>query len=158
MPIHKENKIVPYSPHQMYQLVLDVDRYPGFLPWIQSAHVYDRTEAVFYADLTVGSSVINQSYSSKVTFGAIADSIQTYRIDVRHTKGPFHHLHNYWIFKPYCSPNTPLDYPPTHTEIEFFLDFEISNPFLKPLLQPFLNQAVHLMVDAFEKRAHALFT
>lgn len=142
----------------MYQLVLGVNHYPDFLPWVHSAHVYDQTEALFYADLTIGSSLINQGYSSKVTFESDANHPHTYRIDVRHTKGPFHHLHNYWVFRPYTTSNASSDQCPTQTDIEFFLDFEISNPFLKPLLQPFLNQAVNLMVDAFEKRAHALFT
>ena len=153
MPTHAEKRIVPYTPDQMYQLVLDVEKYPDFLPWVLSAHVYNQTETEFHADLSVGSSLLNQSYSSKVICQPHIG-----RIDVQSTKGPFQRLINYWIFTPHHAVFQSTDPVPTKTEIEFFLDFEISNPFLKPLLQPFLNQAVSVMVDAFEKRAHSLFS
>ncbi|MDP4725545.1 MAG: type II toxin-antitoxin system RatA family toxin [Pseudomonadota bacterium] len=142
MPTHSEKRIVPYSPAQMYSLVADVSSYPDFLPWVNSACLYNQTENGFEADLSIGATFMNHAYSSKVVLQP-----DLYRIDVTHTKGPFHHLNNHWIF---CECNDG-------TEIEFFLDFELSNPFLKPVLQPFLNQAASMMVSAFETRAKQLF-
>ena len=142
MPTHSEKRIVPYTPEQMYSLVADVAAYPDFLPWVTSSVVYNHSAIGFEADLSIGASFITHAYSSKVMLQP-----ENYRIDVTHTKGPFHHLNNHWIFH-----NREEG-----AEIEFFLDFELSNPFLKPVLQPFLNQAAGMMVSAFETRAQHLF-
>lgn len=142
MPIHAEKRIVPYTPDQMYALVADVDCYPEFLPWISSVQIHNKSDSNFEADLSIGTSLINQCYSSKVTLQPDAA-----RIDVTHTKGPFRYLNNYWVFHA----------RETGCEVEFYLEFELDNPFLKPILQPFLNQAVAIMVDAFQKRAEELY-
>ncbi|MCR4376588.1 MAG: type II toxin-antitoxin system RatA family toxin, partial [Rhodospirillales bacterium] len=33
MPAHAENRVLPFSASQMFELVLDVAQYPQFLPW-----------------------------------------------------------------------------------------------------------------------------
>lgn len=142
MPTHSEKRIVRYTPEQMYSLVADVASYPEFLPWVSSARLYNHNDRGFEADLSIGTSFMNHAYSSKVTLQP-----ENYRIDVAHTKGPFHHLNNYWVFHT-CEDGT---------EIEFFLDFELNNYLLKSVLQPFLNQASAMMVSAFETRAQQLF-
>jgi coenzyme Q-binding protein COQ10 len=142
MPTHSEKCIVPYTQGQMYSLVADVASYPDFLPWVNSSRLYNHTESGFEADLSIGTSFMNHAYSSKVALQP-----ENYRIDVSHTKGPFHYLNNHWVFHE-CDDGT---------EIEFFLDFELNNPFLKPILQPFLNQAAGMMVNAFAARAKLLF-
>jgi coenzyme Q-binding protein COQ10 len=142
MPTHREKRIVTYTPVQIYSLVADVASYPDFLPWVTSSHLYNHNDNGFEADLSIGTSFVNQAYSSKVILQPKAR-----RIDVRHIKGPFHHLNNHWIFHEH----------ERGTEIEFFLDFELNSPFLKPILQPFLNQAAGMMISAFETRAQQLF-
>ncbi|MCL4674893.1 MAG: type II toxin-antitoxin system RatA family toxin, partial [Pararhodobacter sp.] len=37
MPRHSENRVLPYTPQQIYDLVADVARYPEFLPWTAAA-------------------------------------------------------------------------------------------------------------------------
>ncbi|MDP3371892.1 MAG: type II toxin-antitoxin system RatA family toxin [Candidatus Paracaedibacteraceae bacterium] len=142
MPVHAEKRIVPYTPEQMYALVVDVNSYPEFLPWILSVQIYNKSDSGFEADLSIGASLINQRYSSNVILQPGAK-----RIEVTHTKGPFRYLNNHWIFHT----------RETGCEVEFYLDFELDTPFLKPILQPFLNQAVAIMVDAFQKRAEKLY-
>ena len=142
MPTHREKRIVPYTPAQMFSLVGDVKAYPDFLPWVSTARLYNYTEHGFEADLSIGTSFMKQAYSSKVEM-----LHAPFRINVTHTKGPFHHLNNYWVFHTREG----------GTEIEFFLDFELNNYLLKSVLQPFLNQASAMMVSAFETRAQQLF-
>lgn len=143
MPAHREKRIVPYTPEQMFSLVGDVKAYPDFLPWVSAARLYNHTEHGFEADLSIGTSFMKQAYSSKVEMLPAP-----FRINVTHTKGPFHHLTNYWVFHEVVG----------GTEIDFFIDFEVSNPLLKSVLQPFLSQAVGMMVNAFEVRAKQLFS
>ena len=39
MPSQKEEKIVPFSQQQVFNLVADVDKYEDFLPWCNSSKV-----------------------------------------------------------------------------------------------------------------------
>ncbi len=142
MPLHSEKRVVPYTPKQMYDLVADVKLYPDFLPWVASVQIFNEAENAFEAELVVGASLMNQSYTSKVTLQP-----ELNRIDVMNIKGPFRYLNNYWVFHERGS----------GSEIEFFLDFELDNSLLKPILQPFLNQAVAVMVGAFQQRAEQLY-
>ena len=54
MPTHAERQILPYQPEQLFELVLDVAKYPEFLPWCVAARVRSQTEKVVHADLTIG--------------------------------------------------------------------------------------------------------
>jgi coenzyme Q-binding protein COQ10 len=143
MPTHAEKAFVPYTPKEMFDLVKDVRAYPLFLPWVKESKVYNELPDRFMADLTIGTHLLNHTYSSLVHI----ESASVYRINVSHTKGPFHHLNNHWIFNEVDG----------GTEIDFYLDFEINQPLLKSILSPFLNQAVSMMVSAFKERAEKLY-
>jgi len=39
MPTHAEQRILPYTPEQLFALVADVERYPEFLPWCVGARI-----------------------------------------------------------------------------------------------------------------------
>ena len=54
MPVHKEKRVLPYSPEQLYALVVDIERYPEFLPWCLAARIKDRREELIVADLVIG--------------------------------------------------------------------------------------------------------
>src|SRR5437764_1292959 len=42
MPTHAEQRLLPYTPEQLFALVADVERYPEFLPWCVGARVRER--------------------------------------------------------------------------------------------------------------------
>ena len=46
MAIHevRRSALVTFSPEQMFDLVVDVERYPQFLPWCARAEVLERRE------------------------------------------------------------------------------------------------------------------
>ncbi|MBI3446086.1 MAG: type II toxin-antitoxin system RatA family toxin [Magnetospirillum sp.] len=142
MPTHAEQRILPYSPEQMFDLVADVARYPEFLPWCVASRIRRRDGDVFFADLVIGFKMVRERFTSKVTLSAPG------RIDVTYTEGPFHHLNNHWIFKP--APNGA-------TELDFFVDFEFRSKLLQTLIGALFNEAVKMMVSAFEKRAKQLY-
>ncbi len=39
MPRHVEDRFLPYTPEQMFDLVSDIGRYAEFLPWVQAMRV-----------------------------------------------------------------------------------------------------------------------
>jgi coenzyme Q-binding protein COQ10 len=141
MPTHAERRRLPYTPQQLYDLVADVERYPEFLPWCLAARIRRREGPVIFADLVIGFKMVRERFTSKVTLGEG-------RVDVTYTEGPFHHLDNHWVFAPAEDGGT---------EIDFYVDFEFRSRLLQTLIGALFNEAVRLMVAAFEKRARQLY-
>ncbi len=142
MPTHAEQRLLPYTIEQLFALVADVERYPEFLPWCVASRIRRREGDVFFADLVIGFKMVRERFTSKVTLS------RPDRIDVTYTEGPFHHLNNHWVFRPM---------PGGMTEIDFYVDFEFRSKLLQTLIGALFNEAVKLMVSAFEKRARQLY-
>jgi coenzyme Q-binding protein COQ10 len=142
MPTHAEQRILPYTQEQLFALVADVERYPDFLPWCVASRIRRRDGDVFFADLVIGFKMVRERFTSKVTLS------RPDRVDVTYTEGPFHHLNNHWVFRPL---------PEGGTEIDFYVDFEFRSKLLQTLIGALFNEAVKMMVSAFEKRARQLY-
>jgi len=142
MPTHAEKRILPYAPEKLYAMVADVERYPEFLPWCVASRIRRRDGDVFFADLVIGFKMVRERFTSKVTLDP------NHRVDVTYTEGPFHYLNNHWVFNPM---------PDGTTEIDFYVDFEFRSKLLQTLIGALFNEAVRLMVSAFERRARQLY-
>lgn len=142
MPQHTETRILPYTPQQVFDLVLDVAAYPRFLPWCQGSRIYDRTGDAFTADVLIGYKMIREKYTSRVHHRAPE------QVRVEYLSGPFQHLQNTWDF---------VALPDGTCEVRFLIDFEFRNPVLRRLASAVFFEVVRRMVGAFETRAHQLY-
>jgi coenzyme Q-binding protein COQ10 len=141
MPTHAEKRILRYTPEQMFNLVADVRRYPEFLPWCVGSRIVSHTENELLADLTIGFKMFRETFRSRV----LLDRPNTIR--VRYENGPFRYLNNNWSF-------TAVE---GGTEVDFFVDFEFRSRLLQAVIGTVFNEAVRLMVRAFERRAMMLY-
>jgi coenzyme Q-binding protein COQ10 len=141
MPTHAEKKVLPYTQDQLFEMVADVRRYPEFLPWCVSARIVSRTEDELIADLTIGFKMFRETFRSQVTLE------RPHHVHVRYLTGPFRYLNNHWRF-------TPVE---AGTEVDFFVDFEFKSRLLQAVIGTVFNEAVRLMVRAFERRAYVLY-
>ena len=109
MPIHKERRIMPYTPAQMYALVADMERYPEFLPWCVALKVR-RKDPIngIEADMTIGYKALREQFTTRVMLEP------EHQIKVEYLNGPFRYLHNSWGFLPH----------PRGCEVVFYIDFE----------------------------------
>ena len=148
MPTHAEIRRVPYSAEEMFALVADVARYPEFLPWCAGARIRSRrprpdgTEVV-EADLVISFKVFRERFTSRVVLRPAE-----LRIDVAYLEGPFRYLNNHWQFIPVAE---------KVCDIDFFVDFEFRSRTLQAVIGVVFNEAVKVIVRAFEKRAEALY-
>lgn len=142
MPIHKEKRVLPYSPSQLYELVIDIERYPEFLPWCLGARVRTREEDLIVADLIIGFKMFRERFTSRVKPDPVAQ-----RIDVTYAEGPFKYLENHWVFEDH----------PQGCRIDFYVDFEFRSKLLQKLIESLFHEAVRRMVTAFETRANHLY-
>src|SRR3546814_13259112 len=65
MPTHAEQRVLPYRPDQVFDLVADIERYPEFLPWCVAARVRSRQENEVVADLVIGFKMIRERFTSR---------------------------------------------------------------------------------------------
>jgi coenzyme Q-binding protein COQ10 len=151
MPQHKEIKILPYSAKQMFDLVMDVESYPQFLPWCLAAKITNRfSDNHLNADLVINFKGFSQKYSSDIRSSKTTDD--EFLVSVVAIDGPFKSLVNSWIFKdlPDISVNDN-----SSCEIEFLIDFEFRSIILGKIIGVVFEKATNKMIDAFEKRAHS---
>ena len=142
MTIHAEKRVVSHTPEQLYALVLDVQKYPQFLPWCLAARVKSQTESELTADLIICFNMFRETFTSYVEFDS--DKLE---IDVRYAEGPFKHLTNNWKFLPHED----------GCEIDFYVDFEFKSRLLQSVIEALFTEAVRRMVRAFETRADKLY-
>jgi coenzyme Q-binding protein COQ10 len=141
MPTHAEKKVLRYSEEQLFNMVADVARYPEFLPWCVGARVLSRDEQLLVADLTIGFRMFRETFRSRVGLNKPG------HIHVTYENGPFRYLNNHWRFTPVAG----------GTEVDFFVDFEFRSRILQVAIGVVFNEAVRLMVRAFERRAMHLY-
>jgi coenzyme Q-binding protein COQ10 len=142
MPTHAEQRHLPYTPEQLYDLVARVERYPEFLPWCKASRITRRDGDIFWADLVIAFKVFRERFTSKVVL------IPKEGVDVQYIDGPFRYLNNHWRFLPADDGGCVVD---------FYVDFEFRSKVLQRLIGLLFNEAVQRMVAAFEKRAEQLY-
>ena len=132
----------PYSAQQIYALVIDVERYPEFIPWCKAARIVERNEHNFLAELVISFKHIRESYVSRVSGDEATGSI-----DVVMERGPFHHLTNHWRLIPNDS----------GCIIDFQIAFSFKYAVLEKLIGGLFSRATQRMVEAFMTRADAMY-
>ena len=144
MPVHRERRVVPYTPRQIYDLVADIEAYPQFLPWCMGARIKRREGPVIVADLIIGFRLFRERFTSRVSLSP--DAPEGARIDTMYSDGPFKRLESYWIFHEH----------ERGCDVEFFVDFEFKSRLLQATIELLFHEAVRRMVAAFEGRAAKL--
>lgn len=141
MPTHAEQRVLPYTPEQLFALVADIERYPEFLPWCIGARIKERQPNLVVADLIIGFKVFRERFASRVVLDPPG------KIDVTYAEGPFRYLDNHWTF----------ERAPEGCRIGFFVDFEFKSRLMQKVIEVLFSEAVRRMVGAFEKRACDLY-
>jgi len=146
MPRASVKRLIECKKNQLIDLVLDIEKYPTFVPYCIDAKVYEKNDTgdfvTIIADLTIGKGPFKDTYKSNVKFNRKNSSIYVTNIN-----GPLKHLDNKWTFEDHLE----------GTEIYFDVDFEIKNKFLNILMTTSFQYGLDKIADAFQKRANQLF-
>ena len=60
----RRSALVTFSPEQMFDLVIDVERYPQFLPWVSGAQLHEKSERELLASMEMQRSGVRERCSS----------------------------------------------------------------------------------------------
>ena len=139
-------KIIPCKKQDLIHMILDIEKYPEFVPWCIKGTIEERNESAdlitFKGDLKVGKSILNETFSSHVSYYKEKD-----KIIVTNLEGPLKHLKNEWSFKEVNNA----------TQLEFFIDFELKNPILNSIMKKSFELGLNKIAKSFEERAMKLY-
>ncbi len=146
MPKASVKRSIKCTKEQLINLVLDIEKYPIFVPFCLDAKIHEKKEQddllLIVADLTIGKEPFKDTYKSDVKFNKKEDSIYVTNLD-----GPLKYLENKWQFKEENK----------ITEVLFAVDFELKNRFLNIVMTKSFQFGLDKIADAFQKRAEELF-
>ena len=139
-------KVIHCKKKQLIEMVLDIEKYPEFVPWCIEGKINNKNESkdlvTFNGDLKVGKSILNENFSSQVSYYKEKD-----KIIVTNIEGPLKFLKNEWTFKEINNA----------TQLEFFIDFELKNPILNAIMKKSFELGLNKIAKSFEERAIKLF-
>jgi len=146
MPKASVKRLIECKKEQLIDLVLDIEKYPVFVPFCVDSKIYEKNEKdnllLIVADLTIGKGPFKDTYKSDIKFNRKEDSIY-----VTNLEGPLKHLENNWRFKEENN----------ITKVSFEVDFELKNEFMNIVMTKSFQFGLNKIADAFQKRAEHLF-
>lgn len=133
---------VSYSAEQMFALVNDIKSYPEFLPWCTKTDILETKGDYLIASVSVAMGKIKQSFTTENEIKTNAS------ISMKLVEGPFKSLIGHWQFN---------DNADNGCSILFDMEFEFKNKIMKHAFGAAFKKITDSMVDAFVKRARAVY-
>lgn len=126
----------------MYALVDDVEKYPEFLPWCSGTELLFRDQEITRATIHVNYHGIKQNFTTENA------KREPHHMQIKLVQGPFRSLEGEWRF---------TELGDDGCKVEFSLHYEFSGRVLSKLLSPVFGHIANTLVDAFVKRAQAVY-
>jgi ribosome-associated toxin RatA of RatAB toxin-antitoxin module len=140
----KKSVLLWYSPHEIYQLVTDIERYPEFLPWCERAEILARDEQGPTARLHLAFAGLRHAFTTRNT------QVPDQSVHIGLVDGPFSLLDGMWRF---IAVTLPEGTAGSACRIEFELRYAFANFALEAVISPVFDRIANTFVDSFVKRA-----
>jgi ribosome-associated toxin RatA of RatAB toxin-antitoxin module len=134
--------LVPYSASQMFELVDRFDLYPQFLPWCAGAQVLEQAGDRKTARIDIDYHGVRAHFTTD-NLNRPPESIVITLKD-----GPFRHLHGEWRFRTLGEQGC---------KVEFELAYEFATHLLDKVIGPVFGHIAATFIDAFVRRAEAVY-
>ncbi len=134
-------EIINHNAKKLFDIVIDIEKYPNFIPWCSDMKVYSKSDKEIYADMKVlYSFLVPLTFSSHVVYDSKKLNIKT-----TYLEGPLKNLQTKWNFKPINN---------NETKINFVVKFEFKNYFHQKIAETFYNLIENKMIESFKRRAN----
>lgn len=140
-------EVLAFAAEKLFSIVLDVERYPEFLPWCKDVRVISRDGSSLVAEVVAGFLSLKGGYTSHVSFCSPIGNQQGW-VKVRSTDGVFRLLQSEWRFLPMGNEKTL---------VKFRINFSFRQKVLQVTFDVAADVAKHRIMSAFRARAYELF-
>jgi ribosome-associated toxin RatA of RatAB toxin-antitoxin module len=138
----RHSALVEYSAADMFDLIEGAEHYPAFLPWCAGATILARDESMVAARITVAWKGVRFHITTR------NPKKRPEWLLVRLEQGPFRRFDGDWQIRALA---------PQACKVEFLLRCEFDNALLRGVTGSVLERLSGTFVDAFVRRANALF-
>jgi ribosome-associated toxin RatA of RatAB toxin-antitoxin module len=139
--VHR-SAIVSYSTEQMFDLVVDVERYPEFLPWCVAATVEERRSDELRATLEMERAGRRERFTTRNRLNPPS------RMELALVSGPFRVLEGVWTFIPIADRGS---------RIALEMRFDFANPLVSLVFSRTFEESCNALIDAFTRRARSVY-
>ena len=140
MKSSKQEIIINHRAKDLYKIVLDIEKYPEYIPWCKKIIIRTRSKNEMLADMIVCYRYfLPQTFTSHVMFDS-----NKLLINTNYIKGPLKDLSTEWLFK-------KLEIK--KTKIIFIIKFEFQRLLHQKMAELFFGLIENKMIDSFKKRA-----
>ena len=140
MKSSKQEIIINHRAKDLYKIVLDIEKYPEYIPWCKKIIIRTRSKNEMLADMIVKYRYfLSKTFTSHVIFDS-----NKLLINTNYIKGPLKDLSTEWIFK-------KLEI--NKTKIIFIIKFEFQRLLHQKMAELFFGLIENKMIDSFKKRA-----
>jgi ribosome-associated toxin RatA of RatAB toxin-antitoxin module len=148
----KKSVLLWYSPKEIYDLVVDVQAYPKFLPWCQRAEVLSEQGELMTARLHLAYAGVKHAFTTSNRH------VESQSVSMSLVDGPFSHLEGSWRFMPIGSPTASAPQAgPQACKVEFDLSYAFASRPLELVVSPVFDRIANTFVDAFVTRAEQVY-
>ena len=131
---------INHSAIGLYNIVLDIEKYPNYIPWCSTIEILNRKKNEINANMVVNYKFFpSQQFTSNVIFDLDNLFKKTKYID-----GPLKNLYTLWKFQ---------EIKKNKTIIVFTIEFEFKNFFHQKFAELFFPLIEREMINSFIKRA-----
>ena len=131
-----------YTPVQLFDLVVDVERYPEFIPWTIATRVRRRTEQTIWTDFTVGVGPLRKHFSTVATLE------RPHRITISSRDPMFERFEQKWTFDQLAEGGT---------DVQYHVDFKLRSLLLQKFMDLSFSDRANAIVSAYIRRARRLY-
>jgi len=131
-----------YTPAQLFDLVVDVERYPEFIPWMISTRIRQRKDQTIWTEFTVGLGPLRKHFTTM----AILDRPR--QIEISSHDHMFERFEQKWTFSSLTDGGT---------HVEYYVDFKLRSFLLQALLDRAFADRAASIVSAYTRRARRLY-
>lgn len=135
------DRILPYSPEQLFDLAADVERYPEFLRWWITARVRKRDAEVYYTEQVLGLGPIRIEFETRTVLR------RPERIDVISNQPPFRKFTLSWLFD---------SLPAGGCRVTMMAELELRSHLLERLVDKVGSAGMNDIIASFVTRAERL--
>ena len=138
--VHK-SVLIWYSAREMFDLVIDVEHYPAFLPWCSHGRVLSREQGGMTAEVGIDFKGVRQTFITR------NEHVPDHEVRLHLVKGPFSRLEGQWVFTPVGQGGQRA------CRVDLKLNYGFSSAVLAKVVGPVFDRIASSLVDAFVQRA-----
>lgn len=143
---YEDESILNFAVHKLFEVIIDIEKYPEFIPWCVAVNVIEKGNCKIIADVIANFRGIKGRYTCEVVFN-LPSMQQSCLIKVKATQGLFKHLYNIWELIPQDE---------NRTIVKFHIEFEFKSSFFQKAFSIVYKRAQKKIISAFKKRVHLL--